>query len=126
MSEQSSAGEYLVVSRGQWDSSLSRDDIEKAIDDFYTWYDRLAAEGKIRRGQWLTYEGRTVLGSNVITDGPFGESKEVIGGYWFILAGDLDEAAQIAKGNPCLNYGIFMELRPIDPQRGTPENTRRA
>ena len=126
MSEQSSAGEYLVVSRGQWDSSLSRDDIEKAIDDFYTWYDRLAAEGKIRRGQRLTYEGRTVLGSNVITDGPFGESKEVIGGYWFILAGDLDEAAQIAKGNPCLNYGIFMELRPIDPQRGTPENTRRA
>jgi len=126
MSEQSSAGEYLVVSRGQWDSSLSRDDIEKAIDDFYTWYDRLAAEGKIRRGQWLTYEGRTVLGSNVITDGPFGESKEVIGGYWFILAGDLDEAAQIAKGNPCLNYGIFMELRPIDPQRGTPENTRQA
>jgi len=126
MSEQSSAGEYLVVSRGQWDSSLSRDDIEKAIDDFYTWYDRLAAEGKIRRGQRLTYEGRTVLGSNVITDGPFGESKEVIGGYWFILAGDLDEAAQIAKGNPCLNYGIFMELRPIDPQRGTPENTRQA
>ena len=126
MSEQSSAGEYLVVSRGQWDSSLSRDDIEKAIDDFYTWYDRLAVEGKIRRGQRLTYEGRTVLGSNVITDGPFGESKEVIGGDWFILAGDLDEAAQIAKGNPCLNYGIFMELRPIDPQRGTPENTRHA
>jgi hypothetical protein len=124
MSEQSSSGEYLVISRGQWDSSLSRDDIEKAIDHFYTWYDRLTAQGKIRRGQRLIYEGKTVRGSNVITDGPFGESKEVIGGYWFILAGDLDEAAEIAKGNPCLNCGIFMEIRPIDPRRGTPENTQ--
>jgi hypothetical protein len=124
MSEQSPSGEYLVISRGHWDSSLSRDEIEKAIDQFYTWYDRLAAEGKIKPGQRLTYEGKTVRGSNVITDGPFGESKEVIGGYWFILAGDLDEAAQIAKGNPCLNCGIYMELRPIDPRRGTPENTR--
>ena len=97
MSEQSSAGEYLVVSRGQWDSSLSRDDIEKAIDDFYTWYDRLAAEGKIRRGQRLTYEGRTVLGSNVITDGPFGESKEVIGGFAILEATSLKEAIELTK-----------------------------
>jgi hypothetical protein len=124
MSEQTSSGEYLVISRGQWDSSLSRDEIEKAIDQFYKWYDRLAAEGKIRRGQRLTYEGKTVRGSNVVSDGPFGESKEVIGGYWFILAGNLDEAVQIAKGNPCLDCGIFMEVRPIDPRRGTPENTR--
>jgi hypothetical protein len=45
---------------------------------------------------------------------PFGETKEMIGGYWFILANDLDEAAQIAKGNPCLDCGLFFEIRPID------------
>ena len=55
-----------------------------------------------------------------------GESKEVIGGYWFILANDLDEAAQIAKGNPCLDCGLFFEIRPIDPQRATPDNTRQS
>jgi len=60
----------------------------------------------------------------VTTDGPFGESKEVIGGYWFIVAKDLDEAAEIAKGNPCLDYGLFLEIRPIDPQLATPDNTR--
>ena len=126
MSEQFSSGEYLVISRGEWDSSLSRDDIAKAIDQFYMWYDRLVTEGKIRPGQRLTYEGKTVFGSNVITDGPFGESKEVIGGFWLILANSLEEAAQIAKGNPCLNCGLFSEVRPIDPRRGTPDNTRRA
>ena len=78
----------------------------------------------MKRGQRLTYEGKTIGRQSVITDGPFGESKEVIGGYWFILANNLDEAAQIAKGNPCLNYGLFVEIRPIDPQAATPDNTR--
>ena len=80
----------------------------------------------MKRGQRLTEEGKTIVRKNVITDGPFGESKEVIGGYWFILAGTLDEAAQIAKGNPCLDCGLFFEIRPIDPQLATPENTRQS
>jgi hypothetical protein len=124
MNERPPSSEYLVISRGQWESNLSRDVIENAIEQFYSWIDRLVQEGKMKRGQRLTYEGKTVLGQNVITDGPFGESKEVIGGYWFILAGSLDEASQIAKENPCLKCGLFYEIRPIDPQPATPDNTR--
>jgi hypothetical protein len=123
MSEQH---EYLVIARGQWDASVSRDEIQAAIDKFYTWLERLVDEGKMKPGQRLTYEGKTVRRNNVITDGPFGESKEVIGGYWLIFANSLDEAAQIAQGNPCLEYGMFFEIRPIDPQIGTPDNTPQA
>jgi hypothetical protein len=54
-----------------------------------------------------------------VTDGPFGETKEVIGGYWFIVAGSLEEAAQIAAGNLCLKCGLFCEIRPIDPERAS-------
>jgi hypothetical protein len=124
MSEPPSRAEYLVISRGQWNKTFSRDEIQNAIDQFYTWLDRLVNEGKIKPGQRLTYEGKTIVRQNMITDGPFGESKEVIGGYWVILATDLDEAVQIAKGNPCLDCGMFLEIRPIDPQRATPDNTR--
>jgi hypothetical protein len=126
MSEQPPPAEYLVIARGQWDKTLSRDEIKNVIDQFYAWLDRLVNEGKMKRGQRLTYEGRTIGRQNVITDGPFGESKEVIGGYWFILANNLDEAAQIAKGNPCLDCGMFFEIRPIDPHRATPDNTPQA
>ncbi len=126
MNEPPPAAEYLVISRGQWNKSLSRDEIESVIDQFYAWLDRLVDEGKMRRGQRLTYEGKTITQKNVITDGPFGESKEVIGGYWFILASNLDEAAQIANGNPCLACGLFFEVRPIDPERGTADNTPQA
>ena len=124
MSERPPQAEYLVISRGQWDKTLSGDEIQNAIDRFYTWRDRLVDEGKMKRGQRLTYKGKTIVRQNVITDGPFGESKEVIGGYWFILAASLDEAVQIAEGNPCLDCGLFLEIRPIDPQRATPDNTR--
>ena len=124
MSEQTPPAEYLVISRGEWDKACSLDEIENAIDQFYIWLDRLVSEGKMKRGQRLMYEGKTIARQNVITDGPFGESKEVIGGYWFILADNLDEAAQIATGNPCLDCGLFLEIRPIDPQRATPDNTR--
>jgi hypothetical protein len=80
----------------------------------------------MKRGQRLTDAGKTIACKNVITDGPFGESKEVIGGYWFILANNLDEAVQIANDNPCLDCGLFLEIRPIDPQRATPDNTRQS
>jgi hypothetical protein len=79
---------------------------------------------QMKHGQRLAYKGKTIARQNVITDGPFGESKEVIGGYWFILANSLDEAAQIATGNPCLDRGLFFEIRPIDPEPATPDNTR--
>jgi hypothetical protein len=124
MSEQPPPAEFLVISRGQWDRTFSPEKIQKTIDQFYIWLDRLVDEGKMRRGQRLLYEGKTVARQNAITDGPFGESKEVIGGYWFILAPNLDEAAQIAQGNPCLDCGLVLEIRPIDPQRATIDNTR--
>jgi hypothetical protein len=126
MNEQPPPAEYLVISRGQWDKTLSRRQIQNAIDQFYTWLDRLVSGGKMKRGQRLTYEGKTVGRQNVTTDGPFGESKEVIGGFWFILAHNLDEAAQIAQSNPCLDCGLFLEIRPIDPLPATPDNTRQS
>ena len=62
MSGQPSLAEYLVISRGQWDENLSREEIQNAIDQFYVWLDRLVDEGKMKRGQRLTYEGKTVAG----------------------------------------------------------------
>jgi hypothetical protein len=118
MKEQTSTSEFPVISRGQWDKDVPREDIQQAIDRFYLWLGRLVDEGKMKRGQRLGTEGKTVS-RGMITDGPFGETKEVIGGYWFIVAGSLEEAAQIAAGNPCLNYGLFLEIRPIDPERAS-------
>jgi len=118
MSETSERSEFLVISRGQWDPALSRDEIQGAIDRFYVWIEQLVADGRMKRGQRLGDGGRTVA-RNLVTDGPFGEAKEVIGGYWYIVASTLDEAARLAAGNPCLACGLFYEIRPVEAQRAS-------
>ena len=118
MSTPQSQSEYLVISRGQWDPARSPEEIQNAIDQFYRWLDGLVREGKMKTGQRLAVGGKTVTREK-ITDGPFGETKEVIGGYWFIVADSLAEAAEIARGNPCLACGLFYEIRPIDPEPAT-------
>jgi hypothetical protein len=119
MSERNAKSEYLVLSRGQWDKAIPKEEIQTAIDAFYVWIEGMIGEGKMKGGQRLAVEGRTVAPKSLIMDGPFGESKEVIGGYWFILADSLDEAAELAAGNPCLKCGLFYEIRPIEVERAS-------
>jgi hypothetical protein len=118
MNRNTSTSEYLVISRGQWDADAPPERIQKAIDDFYAWLGRLVDEGRMKPGQRLATGGKTVA-RNSVTDGPYGEAKEVIGGFWLIIARNLDEAAQIAAENPCLKCGLFYEIRPIDPVPAT-------
>ena len=106
--------DYLVISRGQWDKDASKEDIQRAIDEFYLWLTRSIEQGRMKMGSRLSVEGATVSKSGIVTDGPFGEAKEAIGGYWFIVADNLEEAARIAAENPCLKYGLFFEIRPTD------------
>lgn len=72
----------------------------------------------MKAGQRLAREGK-IVSKTKVTDGPFAETKEVIGGYWFILAESLDEAAEIAAGNPCLACGLVFEIRPIESVRAS-------
>lgn len=113
--------EYLVISRGKWDESLAPETIQAAIDRFYDWHGGLVAKGVMTTGSRLTTERKLVTISGIV-DGPFIETKEVIGGFWFIHAASLDEAAQIAAENPCLACGLYYEIRPLDPSRGSAFN----
>ena len=118
MTDTTSLSEYLVISRGQWDKDRSPEEIQEAIDDFYIWHDRLVSEGMLKAGQRLAREAKIVSRCGVI-DGPFAEAKEVVGGYWFFLAGSLAEAAALAAQNPCLAYGLTCEVRPIEGERAS-------
>ena len=118
MTNETPLSEYLVISRGHWDERLSPDEIQDAIDRFYDWHARLVDEGRMKPGRRLAREGRTVSRQGVV-DGPFTETKEIIGGYWFIVARDLDEAARTAAENPCLACGLLYEIRPLDAERAS-------
>ncbi|MGC3969151.1 MAG: YciI family protein [Pirellulales bacterium] len=116
MNQPADLHEYLVISRGKWDENASPQDVQAAIDRFYIWHEQHQLRGTMKRGSRLTAEGKTVSKLS-ISDGPFAETKELVGGYWFIMAPSLDEAAAIAAENPCLAYGLTLEIRPLDPER---------
>lgn len=118
MNASSPSNEYLVISRGQWDPEVSKERIQQTIDDFYLWIESMVAEGKMKTGQRLAHTGKTVS-RHGITDGPFGETKEIIGGYWFVVANSLEEAAEYMQGNPTIQLGLAFELRPLELERAS-------
>jgi hypothetical protein len=63
-------------------------------------------------GDGLKGEGR-VVNAKLVTDGPFVEAKEVVGGFTIVQAETIDDAAQLAKGCPCLLIGGTVEVRPL-------------
>ena len=89
---------------------------EQFLKDCSVYINKLMTEGKLKSAQPLIRDGKIISGSkNTWKDGPFNETKEVIVGYYHILARDIDEAAEIAKQNPEFQYGTTarIEIRPI-------------
>lgn len=113
------SSDYLLLSRGQWDKASSKADIEAAIDQFYDWYEANIAKGIFKPGSRLTMDAALVTRDGIRTDGPFAEGKEVIGGYWIIVAESLAAAAAIAAESAVLAHGIRYEIRPLESERGS-------
>src|SRR5256885_9287020 len=79
------------------------------------WIGGIAAQNKFIGGNGLPFEGsRVVWSNNIVTDGPFGEIKETIGGYIIVKADSVEEAVEFAKGCPVLQgEGNSVEVRKI-------------
>jgi hypothetical protein len=112
MSANPTASEYLLLFRNNaWYQDLSPVEIEEAMDRFNSWFEQLNRAGKFRSGAPLATVGKTVTSRHMVTDGPFAESKEAVAGFFVIQAESLDEAVEIAKGCPGLEFGQTVEVR---------------
>lgn len=84
------------------------------------WIGGIAAQNKFIGGNGLPFEdSKIVWSNNVVTDGPFGEIKETIGGYIMVKADSVEEAVEFAKGSPILQgEGNSIEVRKIAKDDG--------
>ena len=106
--------DYLLLFRNtSWHKNLSPEEIQQGMARFTAWFERLRNEGRFRGGGPLMHEGKIIARRNLVTDGPFAESKEAIAGYFIIQADSLEQAAEIANGCPGLEFGQTVEVRPI-------------
>lgn len=106
--------EYLFLFRGG-DMPESPDESQGHMQRWMEWMGELSKQEKFVSAQPLNNSGKKVSGSKkIVTDGPFMEGKEMVGGYLICKANSLDEAVEISKGCPILEYDSgTVEVREI-------------
>lgn len=111
---------YLLIFRDTTPESyeqMSQAELREALDAWNGWCDSLAARDKLEHGHPLAPGGKLVSHGRRprVLDGPFAETKELIGGYFLVTAADLDEATELGAECPLLQYGMTVEVRPVAP-----------
>jgi len=107
---------FLFVYRGgnESEARMSPDQMQKTMQQWGEWIGQALKKGWMTDpGDALLPEGRVVNSKKVVTDGPFVESKEIVGGYSIVKADSIEAAAEYAKGCPALLYGGRVEVRPL-------------
>ncbi len=106
----------MLIFRGtDWYKGLSPEEMQQVGQRWMAWFNGLKDQGKAVAGNPLEPAGKVVSGKNgrVVSDGPFAESKETIGGYFLLNVKSLEEAVAIAQQCPGLPYGARVEVRPV-------------
>ena len=107
---------FLFVYRKSSESygTLSPEEMQQMLQKWQTWIaDGLQMGWMLDAGDGLKREGRVVNAKKVVSDGPFIEVKEVVGGFSIVQADTLDAAAELAKGCPIFLRGGSVEVRPL-------------
>jgi hypothetical protein len=99
-------------------TGLSPEQMQQVIQKYIKWGNGLRNAGVLQGGEKLTEEpGRVMRGKNGqvrVTDGPYSETKEVLGGYYIVAAENYDKAIDLARDCPHFEYGGTLEVREID------------
>lgn len=111
---------FMLILRGDVTadpSQFTADDFARILGEYEAWGQKLAAAGRLDVGHKLTDQGGKVIwprGKKVeVKDGPYVESKEVVGGYYILKADDYDHAVKLCDGHPNLRFGSI-EVREVD------------
>ena len=123
--------EYMLIFRHEDGSKIaSTEQIQIWMKQTIDWINKTTAKNKFVGGNGLIFDGAKVVknknSKKIVTDGPFGDIKETIGGYGIFEANSIEEAVEIAKGSPVLQgEGNSVEVRLINAKNAINENIRR-
>jgi len=109
--------QFLLLFRNRDDSpDPTPDEMQKIFGQWMEWMKGMKSKGQFVGADRLQDGGKVLRGTGgaTVTDGPFAETKEIVGGYVIISADNLAKAAEIAKGCPGFAFGTIVEVRPIE------------
>jgi hypothetical protein len=105
---------YVFRGGGMSQQKLSPQEMQQQMQKWGAWVQDLRAKGHFKAGDPLENGGKTVRGKKkAITDGPYAEAKDLVGGYLLVEARSIDEATELSLGCPGLDVDGTVEVRPI-------------
>ena len=108
---------YMFLFIGGDPSHLSPEKQEAHMAKWFAWVEKLQKADRYASGEALLPGGKTIKGSKkTVTDGPFTETKEQLGGIMVLEANDLNHAIQLMSSMPCMRIGGSLEIRPINEE----------
>ncbi|WP_349318300.1 YciI family protein [Chitinophaga sp. MM2321] len=94
--------------------NASPEAMQATTQKWMDWINSIAAQNKLTdRGNRLAPSGKVIKSDHIVTDGPYTEIRETLGGYTIVKADSLDEAVELARGCPILSVGGNVEVREI-------------
>ena len=107
--------DFMFIFRGANEVfEFSPEQMQQHMQQWFGWVNKLKAKNIYISGEPLLPGGKTVTGAKaLVTDGPFAESKELVGGFFIIKANSIEEATEIAKDCPDLPLDGAVEVREV-------------
>ncbi len=115
--EENKMKEFVLIFRADYGNmpKSSPEEMQSMTKKWMDWIGGIAAQNKlVDRGRRLANEGRVLKSKSVVTDGPFTEIKESVGGFSILKVDSYNEAVEIAKGCPIFTFGGSVEVREIN------------
>jgi hypothetical protein len=105
---------YRMTAAARQEAMGTPDRAQQSMQRWMTWMGQLEADGHLKdRGQPLERTGKVVRGHKAVTDGPYTEAKDLVGGFTLVEARDIDQAVELSHGCPILEGGGSVEVRPV-------------
>ncbi|MFL5772319.1 MAG: YciI family protein [Flavisolibacter sp.] len=108
--------EFMMIFRNEKNENAeppSQEQMQAVMKQWQTWIKSIAQKGHFSSTNRLLSEGKTLKSNQSVSDGPYAEVKEVVGGYLNVKADSLEQAIELAKGCPGLQMGSTVEVRAV-------------
>jgi hypothetical protein len=104
---------FMLIFHGGIKQDASPADLQANMGQWMAWIEQLSKDGRYVSGEPLLPGGKLVTNNKTVTDGPYTEGKELVGGFFVINAANMDEAAEIARAYPDFQYGGSVQVRQV-------------
>jgi len=105
---------YRMTAAARQEAMGTPERAQQSMQRWMKWMSDLETKGHLKdRGQPLERTGKVVREQQAVTDGPYTEAKDLVGGYTIVEARDIDQAVELSYGCPILAGGGSVEVRPV-------------